>query len=104
VSAAREKLELAQHRFDAIDAERRELEAEIHEATFRAQEADTALRAAESRIAMVEAELNVSENRAAAGESRVQEAIARLAQVEDAIRTHLLDADQLGTNKPSLAA
>ena len=104
VSAASEKVELAEHRFDAIDAERRELEAEINEANLRAQEADTALRAAESRIALVEAELSAGEKRAAAAETRAQEAIAALAQVEDAIRTHLLHADRSSRDQLSLAA
>jgi hypothetical protein len=53
---------------------------------------------------LIEAELCAGEKRAAAAETRAQEAIAALAQVEDAIRTHLLHADQSTTNQLSLAA
>jgi hypothetical protein len=97
-------LEVAERHFDAIDAKRRGIEAEINEGNLRAQEGNIALRAAESPIVVVEAKLHAGGKRAAAADTRAEGAIAALAQVEDAIRKYLIDVDQSSTNRLALEA
>src|ERR1019366_6353193 len=104
VAAAIEKLRLAEQRFHIIDTKRRELEMQVDGANLRAREVETTLTAAESRIVQADAELSAGEERAATAETRAQEGIAALAQVEDAIRIHLLDADQSSMNQLAMAA
>ena len=99
-----EELELAEERLQAVDAERQAMEEGLREANSRVQECEIALKNSESRTAVAEAKLTAAERRALEAELRANAARAALVRIEEAIRTHLLRADQRHSDKLKAAA
>jgi hypothetical protein len=99
-----EKLRLAESRIQSLEAARRAAEQGMHEANVRAQEADNARKQAQSRAAAAEAEAYAFERRVKIAETRADKAQHVLANIEDAIRTKLLNLPRIGVNKRDAAA
>jgi chromosome segregation ATPase len=99
-----EELKLAEQRLYAADADRQAIESKLSEANRRVQEYELALKNSESRNVAAEAKLTVAERRALEAETRANAARAALVRIEEAVRTHLLRADERHSNKIKVAA
>jgi len=85
-----EKLQLAGERIQELEAERETTQGHINEANVMVREAAEALRLERSRVKAAEERLRQLEVRVRNAEARAKKSENALAQVEQAIRTHLL--------------
>jgi len=85
-----EKLRAAEERIQEFEAERRAVQDCINKANGMAQEAAEALNRERSRVKACEEQLRDLELRTRNAEARAEQSESAVAQIESAIRTHLL--------------